>query len=517
MRLTPIARHIALNAVLMSAVFCSSAHAQITVSPSVQLKFNNDAKTLSFQLDYDFGSNTKTGVERQVFIDIDKVYSTGMRKSGLGGDFALLNGRLYRYSGVNGIWGWTLLKNVSYTDDGKKANWTIPQADLIAPGATFPSSIYLLGALGSGVYNMPAKLEQILHAPEALKRDPLKQPFAKDSIWNMPIGSNAQFIPANLSENPGTDGWTPMPTYDPERIVFTPEAPLTQVKTSTVGWSGGDRCVPTSEAVIDTVPLPTDYIIINNRNNNGAAILNRDLRTISQMQPLTRCEAGGVATAWVGFTPVDLHGSGITGAHGGSKLSTLGGTFRLGELRPLPAGTDPYSSGMRHAIKINVDTRSALHPCSVKTDCYTWPAQSADWDALTYYGSQPGLVAAPVEMKMGALLALAGDVDIRNLGLKTDAAKQLAWTLQNYGAYITDDSGGAAYGFGTEEGTNGSFVEQFKADWGFEFGQRVRDGSDWVKDMQTLIKNLSVVTNNKPGSIGGGGTPRQPLLDDLPM
>ncbi|MGZ4869152.1 MAG: hypothetical protein ACXV2F_02175, partial [Halobacteriota archaeon] len=36
----------------------------------------------------------------------------------------------------------------------------------------------------------------------AATRDPLKQPFASTSIWNMPIGSGAVFTPANISPNP---------------------------------------------------------------------------------------------------------------------------------------------------------------------------------------------------------------------------------------------------------------------------------------------------------------------------
>jgi hypothetical protein len=37
-----------------------------------------------------------------------------------------------------------------------------------------------------------------------------------------------------------------------------------------------------------------------------------------------------------------------------------------------------------------------------------------------------------------------------------------------------------------------------------------------VRDFKRLIVELGVVDNNGPNSIGGGGTPRQPLAPPLP-
>ena len=37
----------------------------------------------------------------------------------------------------------------------------------------------------------------------------------------------------------------------------------------------------------------------------------------------------------------------------------------------------------------------------------------------------------------------------------------------------------------------------------------------WSRDVQRLRQALQVVDNNGPASIGGGGTPRQPLLPEL--
>ena len=41
------------------------------------------------------------------------------------------------------------------------------------------------------------------HAAAPGGRDPIRQPFASNSIWNMPIGSGAVYVPANLPALPG--------------------------------------------------------------------------------------------------------------------------------------------------------------------------------------------------------------------------------------------------------------------------------------------------------------------------
>jgi hypothetical protein len=54
---------------------------------------------------------------------------------------------------------------------------------------------------------------------------------------------------------------------------------------------------------------------------------------------------------------------------GGSRLSSLGGSLRLGELRP--------GQGPRHALKLNVYGRQAF---------YGWPNQGPMLDLARQYG-----------------------------------------------------------------------------------------------------------------------------------
>jgi hypothetical protein len=67
----------------------------------------------------------------------------------------------------------------------------------------------------------------------------------------------------------------------------------------------------------------------------------------------------------------------------------------------------------------------------------------------------------------------------------------------------------------TETG-DASTVNQFKADWGFPFETADASGSSpWGHDVQTIISHLSVIDNNGSNSVGGGGSPHQPLAPPL--
>ncbi len=358
-----------------------------------------------------------------------------------------------------------------------------------------------------------ALISAILSCPAGAaspERDPMQWPFSSTSIWNMPIGSRAIYVHANLPAIPGNEAWALMPQLDEDIIVLTPDAPLTPVHVSDAGWSKKNRCQPTGGILME-VPMPPDFIIPHDGGNNSAVFLAPDRRTLLQNQPFTRCQANGMATAIAKFKSVDLYGEGRHGSHGGSGLSALGGSLRMGELRP--GGPAP-----RHALKVDIYGKAYLFPCKEKSTCYRWPAFGADGDAVGRYGTgHNNLVAErpPYAMRMGALLAIPANKKIAGLGLETEPGKMLAWTLQNYGAYIVDDSGGPAFVLSGEKGPKGSFQQQFKKDWGYDFEQRVRNNGPWTRDVQRIVKVLHVVDNNGPFNIGGGGTPLQELAPAL--
>ena len=313
----------------------------------------------------------------------------------------------------------------------------------------------------------------------------------------MPIGSGAVYVAANLS-SALSDG---MPRIDDERIVLKSTAPLTAINYSSVGWSGGDRCGATGGLLV-SAPIPTDYVLPSDNDNSSASFLLADGRTIIQTQPLARCSAGGPATSLVAVPSVDLYGTGITGSHGGSGMSALGGSIRVGELRP-------GQQGPQHALKFNVYAKQALYKCTTKADCFRWPAVTADGYAVGFYGTNGG--NTNTAMKMGTLLAIPASVNLAGLGMETEPGKQLAWTLQNYGAYIVDDTYGPGFSLNAENGPDGSVRSQFQADYGTPFEIWSAGSTAWSRDVQRLIKAVYVVNNNSATSIGGGGTPRQPL------
>jgi hypothetical protein len=321
----------------------------------------------------------------------------------------------------------------------------------------------------------------------------------------MPIGASANYVPADLSDVPGGNEWSPMPGLDAEYLLLDAGAPPTKLYYNGVGWRGGDRCKPGGD-ILATVPVPTNYTVPNDDHNNGAVFLLGDQRTILQSQPFTRCEAGGPATSLLTFPEQDLYGDGISGAHGGSGLSSLGGSLRLGELRP-------GEQGPRHALKVNVYGRQALYECQTEDQCWTWPASKSDSGAVGSYGTESN--NQNTAMKMGALLAIPASTNLGSLGLETEPASQLAWTLQNYGTYIVDDTGSPGFDFSAETGPQGSFSGQFAADYGFRFVQFAQDNTPWTRDMQRIVRALRVVANNSPTSIGGGGKPLQPLAPSI--
>ena len=597
-----------------SSTVSSAARAQ-TTQAAPKLAISATSTTISFQSTY---SGTPSWVG--VFVDTDQKATTGYPLSGIGADYLIQNGFLYRYSGSGGSWAWTQLKSVSFTESNGVATWSIARSDLGSPSGITAignyNSVYsspVSYALGQAAVinsfaltNVPAQattgtafsftvtakdqsnnvltgytgavsfsssdhsatlpaaytflstdhgskqfsatlatagnqtitVTQVAGgAPAGTSaaiavtsgssggggspgtRNALQWPFASSSIWNMPIGTGAVYVASGLhfTTTPNsTEYWYDMPQSDHERIVLAPSAPLTDVYISNVGWSGGDRCVQQG-ALFFQAPLPAGYVVPNSTDNNGAAILLADGLTVVQTQPFTKCSGYTYATTmqvpWsLAIWEYNIQtGDGRLGAHGGSSLSTLGGTIRLGELRP---GTQ-----MRHALKINVYSAQDLGLCTGNFNaCFTWPAATADGYAANSgsgYGSATN--NTNTAMKMGALLAIPASVNINNIGLQSVPGKMLAWTLQNYGAYIVDSRGGPGFDFSIEDGAAGSKADEFQADYGYPFDGRLgyetlgTAQAQWVSDIRLIIDYLRVVSNNSPTSVGGGGTPLQPL------
>lgn len=328
------------------------------------------------------------------------------------------------------------------------------------------------------------------------QRDPYKWPFSKTSIWNMPIHENAKYNDAEIV--PPDVGAALL--SDEDYILLTPDAPMTPVYVNYTRWEHyGDRCEREGHLLFEA-PIPEDFVVspenwLGETPNAGIAILMPDGVTIKQTQPFARCEPGGYATSRYVWEEQSLYGDGIYGAHGGSSLSAIGGTIRLGEL--VPGGE------IRHAVKIIVYGAEFLY-YDDETKGSTWPARVSDSYAPDMYGKKGDPVK---DVRMGALLALPQDLNLENLQFETGKdgpAMILARALQNYGAYIIDDPYAEAVMFATEWSPEGRVLDEFENEWGYTFETDAE--TPWGKDITKIVSNLHVVTNNSPETIGGGPT-----------
>jgi hypothetical protein len=316
-------------------------------------------------------------------------------------------------------------------------------------------------------------------------RDKFKQPFASTSIWNMPIGSGAQYRAAPIRSRIG-GFWT-----DEEPIIMGGNV----MKDA---WVNGDW--PISGRVGGTklsyqVPVPSGFTThsatdIGNQANFSGGYLKSDGRTIVEAQGLV--VRSNAVTMMIERSAHDIYGDGrpAIGGHGGSSLSGVGGSLRVWEAQ----GNDPIT----HAIKCLISDLDL----SASNGGYRWPARNAD------YGFESRYVGTNTDLRMGALLALAPSVNLNGLGLTTDFGKRVAWTVQNYGMYVVDEEYGTwdPIALAVEYGVN----EALDARYGSTL-----EGGAIAQDMAKIFAQLSVVTNNSATSIGGGGTPRQPLAPPI--
>jgi hypothetical protein len=85
----------------------------------------NDATNVSYQFQY-----SSTWSQFQVFIDTDRSATTGYGIGGVGANYLVENGTLYRHSGATTSWTWTSVGAVTFTNASSIASWRISRAAL---------------------------------------------------------------------------------------------------------------------------------------------------------------------------------------------------------------------------------------------------------------------------------------------------------------------------------------------------------------------------------------------------
>src|SRR5207245_1195471 len=144
-------------------------------------------------------------------------------------------------------------------------------------------------------------------------------PFSRDSIWNLPIGANAVYVPGNIKK-PTAYGMT----TDVDVLILTPNAPPTDVYYNGDAWSGGSRC-NAQGPVLFSAPIPTNFVVLGAGSGNpdgttpnyATANLAADGHKLIPGPQMARCTAGGTATMMWAQHDEDLLKTGNSGAHGG--------------------------------------------------------------------------------------------------------------------------------------------------------------------------------------------------------
>lgn len=358
------------------------------------------------------------------------------------------------------------MTNATHETSGRVAD-TTPDGTGLSPLWRRRALRFLLLLIPVGALAVVALLRS---TGEGEARDPLSWPFARDSIWNTPIGSDAEYVPAGLEPELAADGAI---TIDPEHLSLDPEAPLRTLRLP----EDTDQADPQVHVRSD-LEHDGDY-------NGCATLLDEDGVSVWQGQPLD-LEEGGEPT-WrytIPSEPVDLRGPGVEGCHGGSRMSGVGGTLRVGEL----SGEAP----LRHALKINVHCEDYCWRGDTEQESRRWPALRADsyWDSDRYDGKNPAL-------RMGSLLALPPETDLSDV---TDPkVRKIAEALRDYGGYVVDDTAWDVHALSADDRLLAS------GEW------PARDDEEFHDQLQEVFTQLHVVDNNDVDAVGGGGAPRAPL------
>jgi len=213
----------------------------------------------------------------------------------------------------------------------------------------------------------------------------------------------------------------------------------------------------------------------------------------------------------------DIFADGALGAHGGSGLSGIGGTVRIGELLP-------QAPPIRHALKLELQHQwyyglAPLQPASEYNGGrrqYVWPATGSDGGSNKapgglYTGTNPAV--AP-----GALLAIPASLAQR-VHTNTVVGSKIKQALVDYGGYIVDDTGGGnSAAICMEADVNAEMRSVYGYTMTYPHGvtnSSSDPGRGLYADLLAIFQALHAVTNNAPDRIGGGGTPRLPMKEPI--
>lgn len=108
-----------LGSALVSA-FATAGTAHATISSA---NATNDGSNITYAFQY-----SSAGPYYRTYVDADLNAGTGFAVGGVGADYLVENGFLYRYVGPG--WSWTQLSAATYTNNANTASWTFPRGSI---------------------------------------------------------------------------------------------------------------------------------------------------------------------------------------------------------------------------------------------------------------------------------------------------------------------------------------------------------------------------------------------------
>lgn len=289
-----------------------------------------------------------------------------------------------------------------------------------------------------------------------LARNPYLWPFSSASVWNRPLGSDAQFAPVPgkgfLADGPLVKASRPRRPF-----LGSPTDPLRRI------WVNGKvrADVRLADAHLPGKEIADSWVLLQQGRRDALELLGVSVRADGDLeaQVIARTDLAGAGRV---ESPDDVQPFG---------LSNLGGLLRSGELE----------NGIPHALSARI-SRERLAGRVFPQPLTVWPASG-----------NPAPGAAAEKLCVGALLAIPPGVDVRALVGDSGPAYELARALQDFGVYITGYIN-APFVLLTDD------AQYSRAD-------------DWLNK---LVPLLQVVPNNSPATPGGGGTPRREPAPELP-
>ncbi|TNC16102.1 hypothetical protein FF100_02230 [Methylobacterium terricola] len=298
------------------------------------------------------------------------------------------------------------------------------------------------------------------------------QPFAPSSIWNTPIGSNAQFQAASgaqtasIQHQAGVNTWIGQDAIPIFQAKSTdPMATWTyESRATNSDWTFGN-----TSSMNGSFQMRTPADVQFKTGDGWAIIVSEDGQHYIETWLGGKTGTNSYHASYVAENTVTGDGiANVPGAHEGIRaagMSLMGGLVQKSDLDSLE---------IDHAVAMAISTTQAG---SAKSP-YVWPATTADGFSGSYSGSIP----------MGSLFAIPKDVDLTKIGIATPEGMALAKAYQNYGGYVTDTSGPNTLQL--------AYLEQ---------GVKQSQVDNLFKDMGAIRAHLELVTNNTAATPAGGG------------